>query len=98
MIEKLKGGRNCEKILQRTIKKRFRQEILKPRSALGYTQEKMANTLFLSTRAYVALESGKSCCSQDTFFILLQHCCLDRKALMEGILNDFDSYDNCSSF
>ena len=80
------------------FKKRFRQEILKTRSALGYTQEKMAHILLLSTRAYVALESGKSCCSPITFFIFLHHCCLDRKAFMEGILSDFDSYDDCCGF
>ncbi len=81
------------------FKKRFRQEILKTRSALGYTQETMAHILLLSTRAYVALESGKSCCSPVTFFIFLHRCCLDQKAFIEGILSDYDdSYDNCSSF
>lgn len=52
----------------------FRAELLKTRNALGLTQEEMAHRLHVSTRAYTALEGGRSCCGLVTFLIYLCRC------------------------
>ncbi len=56
------------------LKSEFRSELLKTRTLLGLTQEKMAALLYMSPRAYSALESGKFCCSVLTFLFFLIHC------------------------
>lgn len=62
------------KDLQNVIKTHLRAELLHRRSSLHFTQEKMAEYLHISVRAYVDLESGKSACSLITYLLFLQNC------------------------
>ena len=48
---------------QNDLKAHLRAELLHTRTALRESQEKMAERLGISVRAYVDLERGKSCCA-----------------------------------
>lgn len=75
------------------IKTYFRAELLKTRHKLAYSQEEMAYCLAMSTRAYVALEGGRSCCGLLTFIIFLCRCCLDKQAFLAGLFALFEDSD-----
>ena len=75
-----------KKKLYNDLKACLRGELLRCRAALNIPQEEMAHRLLMSTRAYSALESGKSCCSLITAFLFFSRCCLDQAAFLDGIL------------
>lgn len=52
----------------------FREQLLKTRQNLELTQAQMAERLEMSERAYAELESGRSCCGLQTFFLFLIFC------------------------
>ena len=68
------------------IKKYCREAFLKTRDEMCITQEEMAHLLMMSTRAYVSLESGKSCCSLCTFIRFLKCCPIDSDSFICGLL------------
>lgn len=80
-----------KKKLYNDLKVYFRGELLKCRAALNIPQEEMAHRLLMSTRAYAALESGKSCCSLITAVLFLSRCCLDRTAFLDGLFHILES-------
>lgn len=74
------------------VKYYIRGELLITRNRLNICQEEMAHRLLMSTRAYVSLEGGKSCCSLITMLLFLSRCCADQQAFLEGLLAILD-YD-----
>ncbi len=82
-----------KKQLRKSLKAYLRTELLMCRAKLNISQEEMAHRLLMSTRAYVALESGKSCCSLITTLLFFSRCCFDRRAFLSGLLTIFDSAD-----
>ena len=75
-----------KKLYLERIKKYCRETLLKTRDEMNITQEEMAHLLRMSTRAYVSLESGKSCCSLCTLIIFLKHCHIDSVSFVHGLL------------
>lgn len=71
----------------------IRAELLRARNILNLTQEEMACRMEMSTRAYVALEGGKSCCGLLTFLFFLCRCCPDTQAFLSGLLALFKNPD-----
>lgn len=82
------------KQLREALKTYFRCELIKTRNTLGWSQEKMANTLTISTRAYTDIESGRSCCSLSTFLIFLHECCTDRTACIDNLMAFMDTLED----
>ena len=78
---------------RKLIKDYLRVSFLQTRGALHLTQEQMAARLLMSTRAYVKLEAGHSCCSLATILIFLSRCCPDRRAFLDGLFDLLDSFD-----
>ncbi len=74
------------KHIREAYKNYVRVELLKTRNLLKLSQEQMASILKMSGRAYTALESGQSCCSQVTLVLYLTHCCPDVNAFITGLL------------
>ena len=75
------------------LKAYTRSELLRTRAALGISQEEMARKLMLSSRAYAALESGRSCCSFPTFVLLMLNCYPDRNVFFDGIPSPVKTYE-----
>lgn len=82
--------------LYKDLKAYLRAELLTCRAKLNISQEEMAYRLLMSTRAYAALESGKSCCSLITAALFLSRCCTNRSAFMEGLFNIFEAADTAA--
>ncbi len=82
--------------LYKELKAYLRAELLTCRAGLNISQEEMAHRLLMSTRGYVALESGKSCCSLITASLFLTRCCPDRSAFLEGLFNVFETLDTAA--
>lgn len=76
------------------LKHFMRCELLKSRTALNFSQESMAHTLSMSTRAYTDLESGKTCCGLITFLLFLRHCCADQQAFLNKLFDLLDSFES----
>ena len=68
------------------LKEQLCLELRKTRFSLKLTQEKMAELLCMSTRAYFSLEGGKYCCGVLTFLILLNYC-PDRDELINRLIS-----------
>lgn len=64
----------------------FSEYIAKLRARLGLSQEKMAEKLRITARAYRDLECGKSCCSGTTLMFTLL---LIEDYNISGLLDDF---------
>ena len=69
------GGNNSKmrNIIKKQLNKELRELAIKERARLGYTQEKMAETLLMSTRSYSDIESGEIACGSLTTIILLMN-------------------------
>ncbi|MCC8356512.1 MAG: hypothetical protein LJU34_01445 [Oscillospiraceae bacterium] len=80
--------------IHEAVKDYIRGELLITRSLLNICQEEMAHRLLMSTRAYVSLEGGKSCCSLITMLLFLSRCCVDQQAFLEGLLAIMDSAES----
>lgn len=76
------------------VKDYIRGELLTTRSFLNICQEEMAHRLLMSTRAYVSLEGGKSCCSLITMLLFLSRCCIDQQAFLDGLFAILDSVES----
>ena len=50
------------KVLRSVFKAYMHDTLLKTRDILDLNQDEMAYSLYMSTRAYAALEAGSSCC------------------------------------
>ena len=72
------------------MKAYLRSQLLTTRECLQISQAEMAHRLLMSVRAYVALESGQSCCSLITVLLFLSRCCSDRENFIEGLLRIFE--------
>lgn len=71
---------------QNDLKAHLRTELLHTRTALRESQEKMAERLGISVRAYVDLERGKSCCSLVTYLFYLRYCSKNAQASLNEVL------------
>lgn len=78
------------KQLRIAVKEYCRKEFLNTREKMNISQEEMAHNLFMSTRAYVSLEGGKSCCSLITLIFFLQRCPVDPADFILGIINSIN--------
>lgn len=78
------------------LKHHIRCSLLTTRSSLNISQDEMAHTLDMSTRAYTKLESGVNGCNLMTFFIFLRFCCPDREALFSELFTLVDGLDKDS--
>ena len=58
-------------LLYASFKTYISSEFIRCRSDLSLTQEEMAHLLGISTRAYISLESGESCCGVPTLLSYL---------------------------
>lgn len=74
------------KIFQSDLKAHLRSELLRTRTDLRESQEKMAERLGISVRAYVDLERGKSCCSLVTYLFYLRYCSKNAQASLNEVL------------
>lgn len=74
------------KIFQNDLKAHLRAELLRTRTALRESQEKMAERLGISVRAYADLERGKSCCSLVTYLFHLRYCSKNAQASLNEVL------------
>ena len=82
------------KIYTTIFKHYFRACLLRTRNKLGLTQSQMAEKLNIGHRAYISLESGKSCCSAITlvFFLL----CMDNyDTFLEDLRKEFKEAHEC---
>ena len=68
---------------QNDLKAHLRAELLHTRTDLRESQEKMAERLGISVRAYVDLERGKSCCSLVTYLFYLRYCSKNAQQMKE---------------
>ena len=73
-------------LIHAAFKKFFRSQLLQARGD-KLTQEKMADILHMSVRAYAALEGGDTCCNLDTFLLYLLFCCPDRSSFVTQLLD-----------
>lgn len=71
---------------QNDLKAHLRAELLRTRTALRESQEKMAERLGISVRAYADLERGKSCCSLVTYLFYLRYCSTNAQASLNEVL------------
>ena len=71
---------------QNDLKAHLRAELLHTRTALRESQEKMAERLGISVRAYADLERGKSCCSLVTYLFYLRYCSTIAQASLNEVL------------
>lgn len=71
---------------QNDLKAHLRAELLHTRTALRASQEKMAERLGISVRAYADLERGKSCCSLVTYLFYLRYCSTNAQASLNEVL------------
>ena len=76
------------------LKTYFHEKLIHLRSALGLTQEQMADLLRMNCRNYVYLDHGKNCCSALTLVLFLLYVCDDPVAFLEELRRKFDSIDN----
>ena len=74
------------KIFQSDLKAHLRAELLHTRTDLRESQEKMAERLGISVRAYADLERGKSCCSLVTYLFYLRYCSTNAQASLNEVL------------
>ncbi|MDE6154910.1 MAG: helix-turn-helix domain-containing protein [Eubacterium sp.] len=71
-----------------------RNLIVDYRKTHGLSQEKMAEILNISTRAYSNIERGKFCCSLETFINYLIVLNVDLNKLIEDLKDFYLSNDN----
>lgn len=71
---------------QNDLKAHLRAELLHTRTALRESQEKMAERMGISVRAYADLERGKSCCSLITYLFYLRYCAKNAQASLNEVL------------
>lgn len=73
-------------LFQNDLKTHLRAELLHTRTDLRESQEKMAERLGISVRAYADLERGKSCCSLVTYLFYLRYCSTNAQASLNEVL------------
>ncbi len=72
------------------FKNYFRSQLLQARGK-AFTQERAASVLYMSVRAYAALEGGESCCGLITFLLFLRFICPNREVFLEGLFQEWDN-------
>lgn len=73
-----------------TLRKAFCDKIRLCRAALDISQEDMAAQLEVSTRAYINLEHGDSCCGALTLVLFLIYICDDATVFLADLRNAFE--------
>ena len=76
------------------LKQYFCNHAYRTRADLDISQVKMAELLELTERAYVYIESGKTCCNETTLAIYLTSVCDDPGGFLEGLHYAFDAAKN----
>ena len=78
----------------KVLKSFFHQELFRSRVDLGITQEEMADKLSMSSRTYVDLDHGKTCCSAVTLALFLVYVCEDVHTFLEELHHAFNTAFN----
>ena len=78
----------------KVLKSFFHQELFRSRVDLGITQEEMADKLSMSSRTYVDLDHGKTCCSAVTLALFLVYVCEDVHTFLEELRHAFNTAFN----
>lgn len=69
-----RGWTTLREYYQKILKEIFYKYLIKERTRLKLTQEKMANILEMDTRNFVNLDNGKNCCNALTLTLFLIYC------------------------
>lgn len=69
-----RGKTILRKYYHKILKETFYKYLIKERTRLNLTQEKMANILEMDTRNFANLDSRKNCCSALTLTLFLIYC------------------------
>jgi DNA-binding XRE family transcriptional regulator len=76
---------------KQVLKVYFHDKVFRARVELDISQEEMAHRLALSSRSYVDLDHGESCCSAVTLALFLIYICTDPKAFLEELRYAFEA-------
>lgn len=76
---------------RQVLKVFFHYRAFQARAELGITQEEMAHRLSMSSRTYVELEHGKTCCGAVTLALYLVYVCDDPDEFLEELKHAFEA-------
>lgn len=79
---------------KKVLKQFFHEKLFRSRVDLGISQEEMARRLEMSSRTYIDLDHGKTCCSGLTLALFLIYICTDPLHFLEELRHAFETDDS----